>query len=231
MIPAKATTTVDVAGNLPSDAVAGTTLNRDIQVFDAAGVARSLALSFTRSASGWNVAATDASGATGAGALTFANGQQTAAGSVTVGGIAVDLSTVTGYAGSSTVLAKGQDGYKAGSLEAFSVGTDGSLIGSFSNGVRQSVGQVALAQFTNPAGLEKSGGSSYTSTANSGAAQIGQAGAAGFGTLIGGALEMSNVDLSQEFTNLIVAQRGFQANARIITTSDQVLQELVDLKR
>ncbi len=231
MIPAKATTTVDVAGNLPSDAVAGTTLNRDIQVFDAAGVARSLSLSFTRSAAGWNVAATDASGATGAGALSFTNGQQTAGGSVTVGGIAVDLSTVTGYAGSSTVLAKGQDGYKAGSLEAFSVGTDGSLIGSFSNGVRQAVGQVALAQFTNPAGLEKSGGSSYTSTANSGAAQIGQAGAAGFGTLMGGALEMSNVDLSQEFTNLIVAQRGFQANARIITTSDQVLQELVDLKR
>ncbi|GAA5025469.1 flagellar hook protein FlgE [Terrabacter aeriphilus] len=231
MIPARATTTVDVAGNLPSDAATGTTLKRDIQVFDAAGNARSLALSFTRTAGGWNVAAADASGATGAGALTFANGQQTGGGSVTVGGIAVDLSTVTGYAGSSTVVAKGQDGYKAGSLEAFSVGTDGSLVGSFSNGVRQAVGRVALAQFTNPSGLEKVGGSSFAPTANSGNPQVGAAGDAGFGTLLGGALEMSNVDLSQEFTNLIVAQRGFQANARIITTSDQVLQELVDLKR
>jgi flagellar hook protein FlgE len=231
MIPARATTTVDVAGNLPSDAATGTTLKRDIQVFDAAGNARSLALSFTRTAGGWNVSAADASGATGAGALTFANGQQTGGGSVTVGGIAVDLSTVTGYAGSSTVVAKGQDGYKAGSLEAFSVGTDGSLVGSFSNGVRQAVGRVALAQFTNPSGLEKVGGSSFAPTANSGNPQIGAAGDAGFGTQVGGALEMSNVDLSQEFTNLIVAQRGFQANARIITTSDQVLQELVDLKR
>jgi flagellar hook protein FlgE len=103
-------------------------------------------------------------------------------------------------------------------------------VGTFSNGLKQVVGRVALAKFTNPAGLEKAGDSSYSSTANSGNPQIGEAGGPGFGTLTGGALEMSNVDLSQEFTNLIVAQRGFQANARIITTSDQVLQELVDLK-
>ncbi|HET8594450.1 MAG TPA: flagellar hook-basal body complex protein, partial [Intrasporangium sp.] len=98
-------------------------------------------------------------------------------------------------------------------------------------GVKQVVGRIALARFTNPEGLEKAGQSAYTGTANSGTAQIGAAGDPGFGSLAGGALEMSNVDLSQEFTNLIVAQRGFQANARIITTSDQVLQELVDLKR
>ncbi|GAA2483401.1 flagellar hook protein FlgE [Terrabacter carboxydivorans] len=231
MLPARATTGVDVSGNLPSDAAVGTALQRDIQVFDASGVPRSLALTFTRSAGGWNVSAADASGASGTGALSFTAGKQTAAGSVSVGGITVDLSTVTGYAGSTTVAATGQDGYKAGNLEAFSVGADGSLVGSFSNGVRQAVGRVALARFTNPSGLEKAGDSSYSSTANSGVAQIGQAGDAGFGSLVGGALEMSNVDLSQEFTNLIVAQRGFQANARIITTSDQVLQELVDLKR
>ncbi|MEW1955603.1 flagellar hook protein FlgE [Terrabacter sp. NPDC080008] len=231
MIPARATTGVDVGGNLPSDAAAGTTLQRDIQVYDGNGVARTLSLSFTRSATGWNVAGTDASGATGTGSLAFTNGTQATPGSLTVGGITVALGTVTGYAGSSTVAATGQNGYEAGTLEAFSVGADGSLVGSFSNGVRQAVGRVALARFTNPAGLEKAGESSYTSTANSGTAQVGQAGDAGFGALMGGALEMSNVDLSQEFTNLIVAQRGFQANARIITTSDQVLQELVDLKR
>jgi flagellar hook protein FlgE len=231
MIPARATTGVEVAGNLPSEAATGATLQRDIQVFDAGGTARTLSLSFTRTAGGWNVAATDASGATGSGTLAFTDGKQTTPGSVSVGGITVDLGTVTGYAGSTTVAATGQNGWEAGTLEAFSVGADGSLVGSFSNGVRQAVGRVALARFTNPAGLEKAGQSSYTATANSGNAQVGQAGDSGFGSLMGGALEMSNVDLSQEFTNLIVAQRGFQANARIITTSDQVLQELVDLKR
>ncbi|WP_020143845.1 flagellar hook protein FlgE [Terracoccus sp. 273MFTsu3.1] len=230
-MPARATTSVSVSGNLPSDAAAGTSLQRDIQVYDASGVARSLSMTFTRTAAGWNVSAADASGATGTGSLTFVDGKQSTPGSVTVGGISVDLGAVSGYAGSATVAATGQDGYKAGNLEAFSLGADGSLVGAFSNGVRQTVGRVALARFTNPEGLEKAGDSSYSSTANSGGPQIGQAGDAGFGSLVGGALEMSNVDLSQEFTNLIVAQRGFQANARIITTSDQVLQELVDLKR
>ena len=87
------------------------------------------------------------------------------------------------------------------------------------------------ATFVNPSGLEKAGSSSYRASVNSGDPALGTAGSDGFGTLSGGALEMSNVDLSAEFTNLIVAQRGFQANARIITTSDEVLQELTNLKR
>ncbi|GAB2742987.1 flagellar hook protein FlgE [Sinomonas soli] len=230
-IPAVATSQVGVDGNLPSDAAAGTSLERDIKVFDANGTARNLALTFTKTAGGWDVAAADADGATGAGTLAFAGGKQTAGGTLAVGGITVDLGPVTGYAGMTTVAATSQNGSSAGTLEAFTLGSDGSLIGSFSNGLKQTVGRIALAKFTNPSGLEKAGDSSYTVTANSGTAQIGQAGDPGFGTLAGGALEMSNVDLSQEFTNLIVAQRGFQANARIITTSDQVLQELVDLKR
>ncbi|MGT2463318.1 flagellar hook protein FlgE [Sinomonas atrocyanea] len=230
-IPAVATSQVGVDGNLPSDAAAGTSLERDIKVFDATGTARNLALTFTKTAGGWNVAAADADGATGAGSLAFTGGRQTAGGTLAVGGITVDLGTVTGYAGMTTVAATSQNGSSAGTLEAFTLGSDGSLIGSFSNGLKQTVGRIALAKFTNPSGLEKAGDSGYTVTANSGTAQIGQAGDPGFGTLAGGALEMSNVDLSQEFTNLIVAQRGFQANARIITTSDQVLQELVDLKR
>ena len=80
-------------------------------------------------------------------------------------------------------------------------------------------------------GLEKVGNSAYRSTTNSGNAQIETPGAGGVGTLLGGALEMSNVDLAQEFTNLIIAQRGFQANSRVITTTDQMLQDLVDIKR
>ena len=88
-----------------------------------------------------------------------------------------------------------------------------------------------MATFTNPQGLEKAGSSNYRSSINTGDVTIATAGSPGVGTLAGGSLEMSNVDLSQEFTNLIVAQRGFQANARIITTSDEILQELTNLKR
>ncbi|WP_422934675.1 flagellar hook protein FlgE [Sinomonas sp. P47F7] len=229
-IAAIATTTASVDGNLPSDAAPGTSLERDLRVYDANGVARNLALTFTRSAGGWDVSGADANGTTGAGSLAFTNGKLTSGGALAVGGITADLSAVTGYAGMTTVAATGQNGSAAGTLESFTLGGDGSLVGAFSNGLKQTVGRIALAKFTNPAGLEKTGDSAYTSTANSGTAQVGQAGDPGFGSLAGGALEMSNVDLSQEFTNLIVAQRGFQANARIITTSDQVLQELVDLK-
>lgn len=229
-VPAVATSRATFDGNLPSDAAVGTALERDLQVFDANGVARNLAVTFTRTGAGWDVAAADANGASGTGALAFTNGQLTSGGLMTVGGINLDLGAVTGYAGMTTVVASGQNGSAAGTLVSFTLGNDGSLVGAFSNGLKQVVGRVALAKFTNPAGLEKAGDSSYSSTANSGNPQIGEAGGPGFGTLTGGALEMSNVDLSQEFTNLIVAQRGFQANARIITTSDQVLQELVDLK-
>jgi flagellar hook protein FlgE len=231
-IPAAVTRNVAFEGNLPSNAEPGETLQRDIEVFDAEGKTRNLSLTFTRTAAGWGVSASDANGATGAGAVAFTDGRQTAGGNTfAVGGITVDLGTLTGYAGLTTVAATGQDGSRAGTLEAFGLQPDGSLVGSFSNGVKQIVGRIALARFANPEGLEKAGQSAYTGTANSGGAQIGAAGDPGFGSLAGGALEMSNVDLSQEFTNLIVAQRGFQANARIITTSDQVLQELVDLKR
>jgi flagellar hook protein FlgE len=108
---------------------------------------------------------------------------------------------------------------------------DGTLVGVFSNGLKQSLGQIALANFNNPAGLEKVGGSMYRTTVNSGTQLLGQAGTAGRGLLSSGTLEMSNVDLAQEFTNLIVAQRGFQANSRVITTSDQILEDLVNLKR
>jgi flagellar hook protein FlgE len=229
-VPAVATTRATFDGNLPSDAAAGTALERDVQVFDANGVARNLAATFTRTGTGWDVAAADANGTTGTGSIAFTNGKLTSGGSLAVGGITVDLAAVTGYAGMTTVVGSGQDGAAAGTLVSFTLGNDGSLVGAFSNGHKQAVGRVALAKFTNPEGLEKAGASSYTSTANSGNPQVGEAGGPGFGTLTGGALEMSNVDLSQEFTNLIVAQRGFQANARIITTSDQVLQELVDLK-
>jgi len=233
--PGRATTTATLGGNLPSDSAAGAVLVREVEVFDASGAARSLTLTFTKTVGGWNVAGSDpqnpAGPATGTADLTFVDGVQTSAGALAVGGIAVDLSTVAGSAKLTTVAVTGTDGRDAGTLESYTLSKDGTLIGSFSNGASVALARVVLASFTNPAGLEKTGGSSYRATFNSGDPQIGAPGADGFGSVTSGALEMSNVDLSQEFTNLIVAQRGFQANARIITTSDEVLQELTNLKR
>jgi flagellar hook protein FlgE len=230
--PATATTAGTINGNLPSDAALGDQLVRDVDVYNGTGASRKLTLTFTKTATGWDVAGADANGATAAGALTFdATGKLTAGGTLAVGGVTVDLSTVTGYAGITTVAFKNQNGSASGTLQSFSLSKDGTIIGLFSNGDKQAVGRIALATFVNPGGLEKAGGSTYRATVNSGAAELGGPGEAGLGTLQSGSLEMSNVDLSQEFTNLIVAQRGFQANARIITTSDEVLQELTNLKR
>jgi flagellar hook protein FlgE len=124
-----------------------------------------------------------------------------------------------------------QDGSSAGNLQSFSVSQEGLITGSYSNGRTRAIGQLALASFANPEGLEKAGSSYYRSTVNSGLAQLGLAGQGGRGLISTGVLEMSNVDLAAEFTNLIVAQRGFQANSRVITTSDEMLQEVVNLKR
>lgn len=231
IVGAEATTRATIGGNLPSDGTES--IVRDIEVFGDDGSARNITLTFTprdvASGSGWNVRSGNGDSTSVAfnpkGELT------TASPSLNVGGIDVNLSGLTGYAGMSTVAVAGKDGSPAGTLESFSLAKDGTLIGAFSNGEKQAVGRIALANFTNPAGLEKVGSSGYRATANSGAANLGAPGSAGLGTLAGGYLEMSNVDLAQEFTNLIVAQRGFQANARIITTSDELLQELTNLKR
>jgi len=233
LMSAKATTTADFVGNLPSDALTGTTLTKSIDVYDDLGNARSLALTFTNTAGAWNVTATDGTTTVAATPVTFntTTGANTAPLTLTVGTVAVDLSTVTGFAGLSTVEAVNQNGQEAGNLQSFALSPDGTLMGSFSNGLKQAIGQLALATFTNPTGLEKAGGSMYRTTVSSGIAQVGTAGTGGRGKLAGGSLEMSNVDLSAEFTNLIIAQRGFQANSRVITTSDELLQELVNLKR
>ena len=224
--PGRATANANVTGNLPSDAEAGAQLVRDVTVYDAQGEARQLALTFSRTATGWNV--TDGTATT---ALAFTDGRLTGPATITSGGVSVDLSAITGYADLSTVKIGGQDGRAPGSLVSYTLSADGSLVGAFSNGATSVLAQIALASFDNPEGLEKAGSSQYRAGANSGAAAVGVAGTDDRGGLVSGALEMSNVDLSQEFTNLIVAQRGFQANARIITTSDEVLQELTNLKR
>jgi flagellar hook protein FlgE len=228
--PALATTSATMTGNLPNDAPTGTVVSRDVDVYDGMGTSRTVTMNMTRTAAGWNVAATDGS-ASGTDSLVFTAGKLTSGATMTIGGVTVDFGGVTGYAGLTTVVAARQDGRQAGTLQAFSIAKDGSLVGSYSNGATVPIAQLAMATFTNPQGLEKAGSSNYRSSINTGDVTIATAGSPGVGTLAGGSLEMSNVDLSQEFTNLIVAQRGFQANARIITTSDEILQELTNLKR
>jgi flagellar hook protein FlgE len=143
----------------------------------------------------------------------------------------IDFSKLTMFANDSTASAPNIDGFKQGSLIDFSVASTGEITGFFDNGESRVVGRIALANFKNPAGLEKTGGNLYRVTNNSGQALIGAPGSGGFGGLNPGALEMSNTDLSREFTNMITTQRGFQANSRIITTSDEMLQEVVNMKR
>jgi flagellar hook protein FlgE len=231
VIAGEATTSATIAGNLPSGSMPPTSLIRDIKVYDATGAARTISLTFNSTGNdGWNVIGTDGT-FTGNTSLAFTGGTLTTPGSLTVNGITVDLSTIQGQAGLKTLTVTSQTGSAPGALESYSFGPDGTLVGLFSNGEQKALGRIALATFTNPGGLEKTGANGYRSTFNSGTPALGAPGSAGLGSLTGGALEMSNVDLSQEFTNLIVAQRGFQANARIITTSDEVLQELTNLKR
>jgi flagellar hook protein FlgE len=144
----------------------------------------------------------------------------------------LDFSKLTMYAADSSAKTTNIDGYSSGSLVNFSIGPDGVITGIYSNGQQQPLGLIALASFENPAGLLKSGDNLYTPTTNSGDFKKPiKPGGEGVGTLSPGTLEMSNVDLSAEFTEMIVTQRGFQANSRIITTSDEMLQELVNLKR
>ncbi len=229
--PAAATTQAVMAGNLPAETAVGTTLTYDITSYDALGNAQLLTTAFTRTAAGWDVSAT-VGGTTATGALTFdAAGQVATGGTLAVGGVTVDMTALSRFARLSTTAFHHQDGHEPGVLQSYSIVQDGSLIGAFSNGTSQSLGRVAIATVTNPGGLEKAGDSTYRTTMNTGVLAFQTAGTGQAGAIVSGSLEASNVDLSKEFTNLIVAQRGFQANARVITTSDDVLQELTSLKR
>lgn len=144
--------------------------------------------------------------------------------------ITLDFANLTQYGSASSFAVDTIDGNAEGFLEGFDVSATGEIYGVYSNGNVQLLGQIALATFSNPEGLTKAGSNLFQVSNNSGIPQVGVPGEVA-GTIVGGALEMSNVDLAEEFTEMIVAQRGFQANTRIITTSDEILQELVNLKR
>ncbi len=255
------TSSIKMGGNLPADAAVGTVVDAGINVYNSLGTAVPLRAEYTKIADAagqvnWQARVFDSGNnlVSGPAAVTFDLNGALTSGNVTVtkaqlntiagtsgtwgnAGITLDFGTPTdpdrlsGSGGLNTAAALNQDGSAVGSVVGFSVSEQGLITGTFSNGRSQALGQIAMATFANPNGLEKQGSSMYTATVNSGNAQIGVAGQGGRGTLTGGTLEMSNVDLAAEFTNLIVAERGFQANSRVITTSDQILQDLVNLKQ
>ena len=151
--------------------------------------------------------------------------------SINLGTIGSMKNTITQSASKSTTKAYSQDGYTLGYLDNFKIDSSGTITGVYSNGTNRVIGQVALATFANDRGLEKAGNNTYVETNNSGQANIGESGIAGKGSLLAGALEMSNVDLSEQMTDMIVTQRGFQSNAKTIQTADTLLETVLSLKR
>ncbi|MBI5901888.1 MAG: flagellar hook protein FlgE [Deltaproteobacteria bacterium] len=149
--------------------------------------------------------------------------------SIAQGGTGTDGTTQYGTTSGLSMLT--QDGYSSGTLQRISVDTDGVISGIFSNGRDLTIGQVLLANFASPVGLASAGNNLYQETYDSGQPLVGAAGSSGRGTIQSSTLELSNVDIAQEFVNMITAQRGFQANSKIITTTDEILAELVNLKR
>ncbi|MBQ3458272.1 MAG: flagellar hook-basal body complex protein, partial [Synergistaceae bacterium] len=159
------------------------------------------------------------------------NGQPNSPIVLNFGGSGDALLGVTQFASETTTKPVYQDGYTMGILKNYSVASNGTITGSYSNGVSIPLYRVALATFANEQGLEKVGNTMFQASVNSGTANIDGAGSNGKGTIMGQYVEMSNVDLTEEFTHLIIAQRGFQANTRVVTVSDQILEEVVNLKR
>ncbi len=143
----------------------------------------------------------------------------------------IDMGKLTQFAGQSQLNLTNQDGFPAGALVSFAVGSSGEISGIYSNGSNRVIGQLALATFVNPGGLQRAGQNLWNLSANSGDPIIGQPNTNGRGVVGTGTLESSNVDLALQFTNVILAQRGFQSSSRVITASDQLLQDLVNIIR
>ena len=150
---------------------------------------------------------------------------------INLGTIGSQKNTITQSASSSSTKAFYQDGYTMGYLDNFKIDSSGIITGVYSNGTNRTIGQIALATFANQGGLEKAGDNTYVESNNSGMANIGTSGIAGKGSMLAGALEMSNVDLTEQFTDMIVTQRGFQASSKTITTADTLLETVMNLKR
>jgi flagellar hook protein FlgE len=257
---ATSTTEAMFKGNLDYSVADGSNFVSTFNVLDSVGATHTMTMTFTKNFAGapgrWDWAVSEADTAitgltTATGSVVFntsggiASGASQAVGLVYGAGagvttpqsITLDFGTasntnpVTGVASPSTVTLSSQDGVQSGTLQSFAIGLDGAITAFYSNGKSLTVDTVQLASFANSAGLIKIGSNQFRESATSGTAAIGNPGTGGRGTLVAGALEMSNTDLAQEFSSMIIAERGFQANARTISTANSMLEELVNLKR
>jgi flagellar hook protein FlgE len=259
--PPKSTANVQLALNLDSGTAVNGTFSTSVAVYDSLGASHVLTYNFTKTAANsWNytitIPAADV-GATGnpvtmkIGTLTFNGAGQLTAPAANIGGI-----TVTGLADGANNLtfawnvydANGgglvtqdaapsatsttiQDGFSSGTLVSYIIGSDGTIQGTFSNGQTGALGQIVVASFANNQGLVRNGSNEYLASLSSGQANIGAPGTGGRGTLSGGALEQSNVDIATQFAQLILEERGYQANAKAVTTFDEVTQTAINLKQ
>ena len=251
-------TTFQLNTNLDSSAAVGDTFSTPITVYDSLGGSQTLSVQFTnKGANAWSYDITLPASATGGtgnptslatGTMTFDSSGNLLTPAGTVTGIKItgladnaadmnltwDLTAagspaITQLDSASATSTTTQNGFGVGTLTGFTVGADGIVEGQFSNQRAQALGQVAVANFANVQGLSQSSNGDYSATIASGAAVIGQAGEGGNGTIEGGSVEGSNVSLATEFANMIVAQQGYQANAKALTTMDQVDQSTLQM--
>jgi len=256
--PPNATANTVLTMNLDPSSAVGGTFNTSFTVHDALGAVHVLSVTFTKTAANtWGYTMTIPGADVGqanpvtvqTGTLTFNGAGQLISPTANVTGITVsnfangaanltfawDLfnssgaAQITQVANPSAVSGTSDDGFAAGTLQSFNITSDGTVEGVFSNGETQALGQIELASFANEQGLSRIGNNEYVATLASGPASVGVPGTGGRGILSGGALEESNVDISTEFANLILAERGFQANAQAVTTLNQVLQTAINL--
>ena len=255
---AKATSTFSVDTNLNSSAAVGTSFNTSVTMYDSLGQSHIASVSFTKnSANTWGYSVTLPAGdATGTptnntGTLTFSSSGVLTSPTSNLSGItfpgltdgASDLSfnwqlygssgspLISESASTSTATSTSQDGYASGTYQSFSVDSTGAISATFSNGQVQQVGQVAIAAVPNEDGLTRVGNNNFQTSAASGVATFAAAGVGSRGTIEDETLEESNVDISTEFSDLIVAQRAFQANSKTVTTFDQVTEDAISMVR
>jgi flagellar hook protein FlgE len=255
---AKATQNFSLTANLNAGATTGTTFSTPVQVYDSLGQTHQLTISFTKTAANtWNYnvslppgdftgAATNNTGTLtfdSSGNLTSPTGTLSAIGFPGLPNGASDLSfnwnlddasgnpTISQTTAASAGSGSGQDGFTSGVYDGFGVDSSGIITATYSNGQKQVVGQVAVATVANDQGLTVTGNNNYMTTAASGQANIGVAGTGSRGTITDSALELSNVDISSEFADLIVAQRAFEANSKTVTTFDTVTQDTLSMIR
>ena len=239
-----------VGGNLSADAEVGDTTSISTVVYDEQGAAHDVVIDYEKTAQNqWNYTVDATAGGTnpfqgpGDGTITFNTDGSVDTTTVNTplswdpafvngnANVSLNMDDLTQFSGSTTATVQSQNGHSAGELAGYNINPEGILELNFTNGEQKKMAQLAIGNVNNPNGLEQQGENFYTTTGASGDLQLGRAGRDLRTSVVAGTLEASNVDLATEFTEMIVAQRGYQAAARVVTTSDEVLQETVQLKR